>query len=63
MSTPSSSEQLRAAIIAFVQSLLPFFVLVGVIDWTSETIAACMLAVTNATTVFFLLLPNKAPDA
>lgn len=59
MATPTNSEQLRAAVIAFVQSLLPFLVLVGIISWTSDTIAACMLVVTNATTLGFLLYPNK----
>lgn len=53
------SEQLRAAFIAVIQSLLPFLVLVGVIHWTSDTIAACMLVVTNVVTTLFLLLPNK----
>lgn len=52
------SEQLRAAIIAVVQSLLPALVLLNVIDWTSDTIAAVMLVVTNITTLAFLLLPN-----
>lgn len=56
------SEQLRATIIAVVQSLLPFLVLIGVVDWTADTIAACMLVVTNVVTMVFLLLPNRASD-
>lgn len=63
MPTPTRSEQLRATIIAFIQSLLPFLVLIHALTWTSDTIAACMLAVTNATTLAFLLLPNKPASA
>lgn len=57
--TATRSEQLRAAFIAIAQSALPFLVLVGAVDWTSDTIAAAMLVVTNVTTFAFLLLPNK----
>lgn len=59
MNTGTRSEQIRAAIIALAQSLFPALVLLGVIDWTSDTIAAVMLVVTNLVTMFFLLLPNK----
>ena len=62
MTTATRSEQLRAAIIAFAQSLLPFLVLVGVITWTSDVIAACMLVVSNSLTMFFLFLPNRTPQ-
>lgn len=59
------SEQIRAAIIAVAQSLFPALVLLNVIDWTSTTIAAVMLVVTNIVTLFFLLLPRNdaSPDA
>ncbi len=53
------SEQIRAAIIAMIQSLFPALVLLGVISWTSDTIAAVMLVVTNVVTLGFLLLPRK----
>ena len=59
--TATKSEQIRAAIIAVIQSLLPALVLLHVIDWTSDTIAAVMLVVTNTVTLFFLLLPNAEP--
>lgn len=53
------SEQIRAALIAMIQSLFPALVLLGIIDWTSDTIAAVMLVVTNAVTLGFLLLPRN----
>lgn len=58
----TKSEQVRAGIIALIQSILPALVLLGVVDWTSDTIAAVMLVVTNAVTLTFLLLPT-APTA
>ena len=54
----AKSAQIRAAIIAVVQSVFPALVLLNVIDWTSDTIAAVMLVVTNVVTLTFLLLPN-----
>lgn len=57
------SEQIRAAIIALANAVLPFLVLVGAITWSAETISAFMLVVTTTITLFFLLLPNAKTDA
>lgn len=62
MPSPSRSEQLRAAVIAVINSLLPVLVLTGIVSLDEDAQAGIMLAVTNAVTLFFLLLPNKAPD-
>ena len=51
----AKSEQIRAAIIAVVQSVFPALVLLNVIDWTSDTIAAVMLVVTNVVIPLFLV--------
>ena len=58
MNTGTKSEQIRAAIIAVIQSLLPALVLLNVVHLTSDAIAAIMLVVTNTVTLAFLLLPN-----
>lgn len=54
---------IAAGIISIVQSVLPFLVLVGVINWTSDTIAACMLVVTNVVTTGGLLFAQKQANA
>ena len=46
----------RAAIIAFVQSLFPVLQLAGVVDLTSDQIAAVMLAIGNGLTLLFLVI-------
>ena len=45
----------RAAIIAFVQSLFPVLILLGVIQLTDQQIAAIMLAVGNSLTLLMLV--------
>ncbi len=55
----TKSEQIRAGVIAFIQSLLPVLVLAGVVSLDDKAQAGIMLAVTNAVTLFFLFLPNK----
>lgn len=47
-------NQINAAVIALIQSLFPALVLLGVIDWSSDTIAAVMLVVTNTVTLIGL---------
>ena len=48
----------RAAIIAFVQSLFPVLILLGLIQLSDQQIAAIMLAVGNSLTLAMLLLKN-----
>lgn len=50
------TDEIRAAVIAVAQSLLPALVLLGVLDWTEDQIAAVMLVVVNAITLGFLLV-------
>lgn len=52
-------NNIAAGIIAIVQSLLPFLVLIHVLHWTSDTIAAAMLVVTNIVTTAGLIFANK----
>ena len=49
--TLTRNNALVAAIIATVNSVFPFLVLVGVLDWSADTIAAAMLVVTNTVTM------------
>lgn len=57
------SNAIAAGVIATIQSVLPFLVLVGVLDWTSDTIAACMLVVTNLVTTGGLIFAQKQASA
>lgn len=53
---------IAAGIISIVQSALPFLVLVGVINWTSDTIAAAVLVTTNiVTTAGYLFAQSQKP--
>ncbi len=52
------NDQIRAAIIAVVQSLLPALVLLNVVSLDDTQIAAIMLFITNAVTLFALLVKS-----
>ena len=49
------NDNVRAAFIAFVQSLLPLLVLLGLVELTDTQISGIMLAVTNGMTLAALL--------
>ena len=56
-------DGIAAAVIATVNSVFPFLVLVGVLDWTPDTIAGAMLVVTNVVTLGGLLFAlRKKPS-
>lgn len=60
------NDKLNAAIIAFVNSLLPFLVLTHIIHWDADTISSFMLVIPNFLTVLGLLYAlnkAKAPGA
>lgn len=49
--TLTQQNTIGAAVTAFIGNLLPFLVLVGVLDWGGETIAAAMLVVNSFVTM------------
>ncbi len=57
--TLTRTNALVAAGIAFVNSVFPFLVLVGVLDWTPETIAAAYLVVSNLLTTIGLIFASS----
>lgn len=50
-----SNDVLRAALIAVVNSLVPFLTQLGVLDWSAETTSAFMLVISTTLTLVFLL--------
>lgn len=48
------NDQLRAAIIAAIQSLFPVLNILGIVNLTSDQISVLMLCITNFITLFFL---------
>lgn len=44
----------RAALIAFIQSIFPVAILLGIVSLTADEISIIMLMVTNGITTFFL---------
>ncbi len=61
MTSPTLSEQRRAALIAAANALIPFLVLTDAINLSSEALASSGIVVTTIVTAFFLFLPNKTP--
>lgn len=59
------NDKLNAAIIATLNSIFPFLVLVGAIHWSADTISACVLVVSNLLTTAGLAwaLTKKPPVA
>lgn len=55
------ADQIRAAIIATVQSLFPVLNLTGIISLTGDDISIVMLCVTNVVTLGFLFLKTPIP--
>ena len=52
------TNALIAAGLAIVNSLLPFLVLIGALDWTPDEVAACYLVVSNVGTFVGLLFAS-----
>lgn len=60
----TTQDKIAAAVIAFVGNLIPFLVVLHVLMWTGDTVAACMLVVNSAVTLGGLLFQSvKAPVA
>lgn len=55
-----NSDKIRAALIATAQSMFPVLNLMGVLDLTSDEISIMMLAINNAVTLIFLLVPSES---
>lgn len=55
------SHELRAALIATIQSIFPVLNLTGVVSLTGDEISIIMLAINNAVTLLFLILSKQAP--
>lgn len=54
------TNQQRAGIIAFAQSLLPVLILAGIVQLNENQISIVMLCVTNAVTLAALFFPAKS---
>jgi hypothetical protein len=54
--TKAKYDAIAAAVIALIQSIFPVLILTGAVDWTSDTIAAVMLVVTNTVTLLGVML-------
>jgi len=48
-----------AAVIATVNSIFPFLVLIGVLDWTPDQVAGAYLVVSNAATTVGLIFASS----
>lgn len=59
----TTQNTIAAGVIATLQSIFPFLVLVGALHWSSDTIAAAMLVVTNVVTTGGLLFAQKTTTA
>ena len=44
----TTQDKIAAGVIATLGSLFPFLVVLHVLTWTGDTVAACMLVVNNA---------------
>lgn len=53
-------NQINAAVFAVVQSLVPALVLLGVLSWTTDQVAAVMLVVSNTLTLIGLVFAQSA---
>lgn len=51
----TNEDKIAAAIIAFLGNLLPFLVVVNVLNWSGTTIASFMLVITSALTTAGLI--------
>lgn len=51
----TTQNTIAAGVIALANALFPFLRLVGVLDWSADTIAAAMLVVTTAVTLAGLI--------
>jgi len=47
-----------AAVMAVVNSLFPFLIVIGVLNWTGEQTAACILVISNLVTLGGLFLAS-----
>lgn len=56
--SPSLSERRRAAVILFLNLLVPFLVITDILEWSGETVAAANGLISAGVTMFFLFLPN-----
>lgn len=57
--TGSRLNQINAAVFAVIQSLIPALILLGVLDWTTDTTAAVLLVVTNTLTLVGLIFAQS----
>jgi len=55
----SRINQINAAVFAVVQSLIPALILLGVLNWTPDTIAAVALVVSNTLTLVGLIFAQS----
>lgn len=58
--TGSRLNQINAAVFAVIQSLIPALILLGVLDWTTDTTAAVLLVVTNTLTLVGLIFAQSS---
>lgn len=65
--TVTRTNALIAAAIATINSIFPFLVLIGVLDWTPDQVAGAYLVVSNLGTFVGLLFASSpvtnTPDA
>lgn len=59
----STQDKIGAAVVAFVGNLLPFLVVVHVLNWTGDTVGAAMLVVNSFVAMgglFWQVIQHKA---
>ena len=55
----SRLNALIAGLMAIVNSVFPFLILIGVLHWTADEIAACVLVISNVLTFVGLLFAQS----